>query len=150
MSGEIIETTGASNGIREMLSNAGYSDKAIQYYIEKPYMGVLSDADQVSEMTGTCGDTMAVYLKVTHGKVADVMYQVMGCAGAVSAAMAAVDLVKGKKIEDARDLEDGDIFRVLQDIPVKKHHCIQLAVKALHKTIDAYQQSQNPISKTQA
>ena len=150
MSGEIIETTGASNGIREMLSNAGYSDKAIQYYIEKPYMGVLSDADQVSEMTGTCGDTMAVSLKVTHGKVADVMYQVMGCAGAVSAAMAAVDLVKGKKIEDARDLEDGDIFRVLQDIPVKKHHCIQLAVKALHKTIDAYQQSQNPISKTQA
>ena len=150
MSGEIIETTGASNGIREMLSNAGYSDKAIQYYIEKPYMGVLSDADQVSEMTGTCGDTMAVYLKVTHGKVADVMYQVMGCAGAVSAAMAAVDLVKGKKIEDARDLEDGDIFRVLQDIPVKKHHCIQLAVKALHKTIDAYQQSQNPISKTQS
>ncbi len=147
MSGEIIETTGASNGIREMLSNAGYSDKAIQYYLEKPYMGVLSDADQVSEMTGTCGDTMAVYLKVAHGKVMDVMYQVMGCAGAVSAAMAAVDLVKGEKVEDARNLEDGDIFRVLEDIPVKKHHCIQLAVKALHKTIDAYQQSQNPSLK---
>jgi nitrogen fixation NifU-like protein len=142
MSGEIIETIGSSNGIREMLLNAGYSDKAIQYYLEKPYMGSLPDADQVSEMTGTCGDSMAVYLKVAHGKVTDVMYQVMGCAGAVSAAMAAVDLVKGKKIEDARNLEDGDIFRVLQDIPVQKHHCIQLAVKALHKTIDAYQQSQ--------
>ena len=89
----------------------------------------------------------AVYLKVAHGKVTDVMYQVMGCAGAVSAAMAAVDLVKGEKVEDARNLEDGDIFRVLEDIPVKKHHCIQLAVKALHKTIDAYQQSQNPSLK---
>jgi len=32
MSGEIIETTGASDGIKDMLSNAGYSDKAIQYY----------------------------------------------------------------------------------------------------------------------
>mgnify|MGYP001549574090 CR=1 FL=1 len=144
MPGEFIETTGASNGIREMLSNAGYSDKAIQYYLEKPYMGSLSNADQVSEMTGTCGDTMAVYLKVAHGKVTDVMYQVMGCAGAISAAMAAVDLVKGKKIEDARNLEDGDVFRVLQEIPVKKHHCIQLAVKALHKTIDAYQESHHP------
>jgi len=140
MSGEIIETGSSSDGIREMLSQSGYSDKAIQYYIEKPYMGSLPDADQVSEMTGTCGDTMAVYLKVTHGKITDVMYQVMGCAGAISAAMAAVDLVKGKNLQDARDLEDGDIFRVLQDIPVKKHHCIQLAVKALHKTIDAYQQ----------
>jgi len=141
MSGEIIETTAASNGIKEMLSNAGYSNRAIQYYIEKPYMGSLPDADQVSEMTGTCGDTMAVYLKAAHGKVMDVKYQVMGCAGAVSAAMAAVDLVKGKTIEDARNLEDSDIFRVLQDIPAKKHHCIQLAVKALHKAIDAYQQN---------
>ena len=140
MSGEIIETTVSSNGIKEMLSSAGYSDKAIQYYLEKPYMGSLPDADQVSEMTGTCGDTMAVYLKVADGKVMDVRYQVMGCAGAVSAAMAAVDLVKGKKLEDARNLEDGDIFHVLQDIPVKKHHCIQLAVKALHKSIDTYQQ----------
>ncbi len=149
MSGEKIETTGSSNGIKEMLSKAGYSDKAIQYYLEKPYMGSLADADQVSEMTGTCGDTMAVYLKVADGKVTDVMYQVMGCAGAVSAAMAAVDLVKGKTIEDARNLEDGDIFRLLKNIPVKKHHCIQLAVKALHKTIDAYQQSQIPNSKFQ-
>jgi len=51
-----------------------------------------------------------------------------------------LDLVKGKQIQEARRLEDGDVFRVLQEIPVKKHHCIHLAVKALHKTIDEYQQ----------
>jgi len=130
-----------ANGMVAMLAKAGYSDKAIQYYMEKPYMGSLSNADQVSEMTGSCGDTMAVYLKVDGDVVADVRYEVMGCAGAVSAAMAAVDLVKGKQIEEARKLEDGDVFRVLQEIPVKKHHCIQLAVKALHKTIDEYQQT---------
>ena len=75
MSGEIIETTGSSDGVKNMLSKAGYSDKAIQYYLEKPYMGSLPDADQVAEMTGTCGDTMAVYLKIADGKVSDVMYQ---------------------------------------------------------------------------
>ena len=137
---EIIETASNTNGMQEMLSKAGYSDKAIQYYMEKPYMGRLSNADQVSEMTGTCGDTMAVYLKVADDVIADVRYEVMGCAGAISAAMAAVDLVKGKQIGEARKLEDGDVFRVLQEIPVKKHHCIQLAVKALHKSIDEYQQ----------
>jgi len=137
---EIIGTAYQSNGMVEMLAKAGYSDIAIQYYMQKPYMGALADADQVSEMTGTCGDTMAVYLKVNDNVVDDVRYEVMGCAGAVSAAMAAVDLVKGKTIEEARRLADGDVFRVLQEIPVKKHHCIQLAVKALHKTIDEYQQ----------
>jgi nitrogen fixation NifU-like protein len=101
-------------------------------------MGSIADADQISEMTGSCGDTMGVYLKVTDGKIEDVKYEVMGCAGAVSAAMAAVDLIKGKTLEEARKLNDGAVFGVLQEIPTKKHHCIQLAVKALHKALDEY------------
>jgi nitrogen fixation NifU-like protein len=52
--------------------------------------------------------------------------------------MAVVDLVKGKAIEEAKKLVDGDIFRVLEEIPVQKHHCIQLAVKTLHKGLDEY------------
>jgi nitrogen fixation NifU-like protein len=127
-----------SDGIKEMLSKSGYSDRAIQYYIERPYMGTLAGADQVSEMTGTCGDTMGIYLKVEDGRIVDAMYQVLGCAGAISAAMAVVDLVKGKTIEAAKKLVDGDIFRVLEEIPVQKHHCIQLAVKTLHKGLDDY------------
>jgi nitrogen fixation NifU-like protein len=30
------------------------------------------------------------------------------------------------------------VFKVLKEIPVKKHHCIQLAVKTLHKALDAH------------
>jgi nitrogen fixation NifU-like protein len=126
------------DGTRKMLAVAGYSNKAINYYIEKPYMGSIPDADQVSEMTGTCGDTMGVYLKIQDGTILDAKYEVMGCAGAVSAAMAAVDLIKGKSLAEAREINDGTIFGVLEEIPVKKHHCIQLAVKTLHKAIDAY------------
>ena len=72
------------DGIKDMLAAAGYSAKAIKYYTEKPYMGTLPDADQCSEMTGSCGDTMEVYLKVENNVIRDVRYQVMGCAGAVS------------------------------------------------------------------
>jgi nitrogen fixation protein NifU and related proteins len=123
---------------RKMLAELGYSEKAINYYIEKPYMGSLQDADQVSEMLGTCGDTLKIFLKVDQGKIKDVRYQVLGCPGAISAAMASVDLVKGKQLEYARNINDGDVFNQLEDIPAKKHHCIQLAVKALHKAIDEY------------
>jgi nitrogen fixation NifU-like protein len=123
---------------RKMLAELGYSQKAISYYIEKPYMGSLQDADQVSEMLGTCGDTLKIFLKVDQGKIKDVRYQVLGCPGAISAAMASVDLVKGKHLEYARNIDDGDVFTQLEDVPAKKHHCIQLAVKALHKAIDEY------------
>jgi nitrogen fixation NifU-like protein len=89
-------------------------------------------------MTGTCGDTMGIYIKMDNGVVGDAKYQVMGCAGAISAAMAVVDLIKGKDLDYARSIDDGVVFKVLEEIPVKKHHCIQLAVKTLHKALDAY------------
>lgn len=129
---------GDMTGIREMLSGSGYSEKAIDYYTRKPHMGILADADFNSEMTGTCGDTMGITLKVENGTIVDAKYQVMGCAGAVASAMAAVDLIKGRSLEYARNIDDGTIFRVLEKIPAKKHHCIQLAVKTLHKAIDEY------------
>jgi nitrogen fixation NifU-like protein len=125
-----------TKAIEEMLTASGYSKTAINYYINKPYMGQIPDADITSEMTGTCGDTMGIYIKMDNGVVSDAKYQVMGCAGAISAAMAVVDLIKGKDLDYARSIDDGTVFKVLQQIPVKKHHCIQLAVKTLHKALD--------------
>jgi len=123
---------------QQMLLDCGYSEKAVRYFIEQPHMGSLPDADQISEMLGSCGDTMKIFLKIDDNTITDIRYQVVGCPGSNSASMAAVDLVKGKSVEQARNLNDGDMFKQIVDIPVKKHHCIQLAVKTLHKAIDEY------------
>ena len=131
---------------QQMLLDCGYSEKAVRYFIEQPYMGSLPDADQVSDMVGSCGDTMKIYLKIDDHTITDIRYQVLGCPGAISASMAAVDLVKGKSIEQARNLNDGDVFNKLVDLPVKKHHCIQLAVKTLHKAIDEYKNGHSDLS----
>jgi nitrogen fixation protein NifU and related proteins len=124
---------------QQMLLDSGYSETAVRYFIEQPYMGSLPDADQISEMLGSCGDTMKIFLKIKNNTITDIRYQVLGCPGAISASMAAVDLVKGRSIEQARNLNDGDVFNQLVDLPAKKHHCIQLAVKTLHKAIDEYE-----------
>ncbi|WP_300463140.1 iron-sulfur cluster assembly scaffold protein [Desulfobacula sp.] len=132
----IITTSDAE---RKMLADAGYADPAINYYLEKKYMGYIENADQVSENVGSCGDTMKVYLKIDDNHlIKDVRYEITGCAGAISAAMAAVDLVKGKTIDEALKINDGDVFKVLENIPEKKHHCIQLAVKTMHKGLQEY------------
>ena len=134
----VTEST-LSNAERKMLSDAGYADPAINYYLEKKYMGHIENADQISEKVGSCGDIMKVYLKVDDNNlIQDVRYEITGCAGAISAAMAAVDLVKGKTIDEALKMNDGDVFKVLENIPEKKHHCIQLAVKTMHQGIREY------------
>ncbi len=134
----ITEST-ISNAERKMLSEAGYGDPAINYYLEKKYMGIIENADIISQKIGSCGDIMKVYLTIDDNNIInDIRYEITGCAGAIAAAMAAVDLAKGKSIEDALKINDGDIFKVLENIPEKKHHCIQLAVKTMHKGIKEY------------
>ena len=128
------------NNIQEMLLDSGYSKKAISYYLEKPNMGSLPEADQVTEMTGPCGDTMKVYLKLNKGRIEDAKFQVLGCPGAVASAMALADLIKGKSLENALLIKDRDIFRCLVGIPDEKQDCIRLAAKTLEKAIHDYEE----------
>ena len=129
--------------LQEILSGSGYSQKAIDYYLDKPSMGSLADADQVTELTGPCGDTMKVYLKVNDNYISDAKIQVLGCPGAVSAAMVAMELAKGKTLDDACDIKDRDIYRILEQLPEQKQHCIRLAVKTLQKAIQEYKVNNN-------
>lgn len=130
-----LEDTAA---VQEMLSGSGYSDIAIEYYLNQTNMGSLADADQVSEMTGPCGDTMKVYLRLDHGRIEDAKVQVLGCPGAVASAMVAMELAKGKTVEQAHTIKDRDIYRVLEEVPEQKQHCIRLSIKALQKALDEY------------
>jgi nitrogen fixation protein NifU and related proteins len=129
--------------LQEILSGSGYSQKAIDYYLDKPSMGSIADADQVTELTGPCGDTMKVYLKVNDSQISDAKIQVLGCPGAVSAAMVAMELAKGKTLDDAYDIKDRDIYRILEQLPEQKQHCIRLAVKTLQKAIQEYKVNNN-------
>jgi nitrogen fixation NifU-like protein len=134
-----VETTTAEDtreNVRAMLMESGYSNTAIDYYIDQPSMGSLADANQISELTGQCGDTMKVYLKMNDGIIEDAKIQVLGCPGAISAAMVAMEMIKGMTIEQARKITDRDIFRRLVEIPDQKQHCIRLAVKTMNKAFD--------------
>ena len=127
-----------TDSVQEMLAGSGYSDKAIEYYLNRPKMGSLPDANQVSELTGPCGDTMKIYLRLDDGRIEDAKIQVLGCPGAVASAMVAMELATGKTIEEAHNIKDRDIFRVLEALPDQKQHCIRLAVKTLQKALDEY------------
>ena len=124
--------------IRDLLSGSGYSDKAITYFLNKTNMGILPDADQVTELTGPCGDTMKIYLKLGDGRIKDAKIQVLGCPGAIASAMAAMELIRGKTIEEAMTIKDRDIFRMLEEIPDQKQHCIRLTNKTIKKAIEEY------------
>jgi nitrogen fixation NifU-like protein len=125
-------------GLIELLRKAGYSEKAIDYYIKKLNVGIIEGADAVDSYTGLCGDSMKVYLKVEKGVIRDAKFQAIGCAGAFASGSALTEMVKGKTLKEAEKITEKDVIRELEELPGPKLHCARLAVDALRKSIESY------------
>ena len=122
----------------DLLRKAGYSEKAIDYYIRKLNVGVIEGAEAVDSYTGLCGDSMKVYLKVEKGVVRDAKFQAIGCAGAFASGSALTEMVKGITLKEAKKITEHDVVKDLKELPGPKLHCARLAVDALRKSIESY------------
>ncbi|MEA1997224.1 MAG: iron-sulfur cluster assembly scaffold protein [Gemmatimonadota bacterium] len=124
--------------IIELLKKSGYSDKAIEYYMKRLNVGDIENPSAHFEYTGPCGDTMEFYLTIESGIVKDVKFQAIGCAGSYSSGSALAEMIKGKKIEQVKDLSVEDITNHLGGLPDQKIHCALLAKRTLEKAIGEY------------
>jgi NifU-like protein involved in Fe-S cluster formation len=104
----------------------------------KVNVGELSDPNAYAIYTGPCGDTMEFFLKVEDGTIKDASFQAIGCAGAFSSGSALSDMIRGKKLEEAEEIEKEGIIAFLGKIPMQKVHCACLAKRTLRKAIAAY------------
>lgn len=121
----------------KILSALGYSDKAIRYFIDKPFMGRLPDPDLTCEYSGDCGDQLILDLKLDQDRIVDARFEVDGCPGSISSAMALADMIRGMCLEEARKLEVESLQLYVEGLPETKVHCLRLAVSTLHELIDA-------------
>ena len=128
------------NAVYNMLSESGYSDKAIEYFQAKENIGVLEDADQVTDLVGPCGDTMKISLDIRKERICDAKIQVLGCPGAVASGCALMNLTKGKTLEEASQIDLDKLYAELEKLPDKKIHCARLAIKTLKKALKEYEE----------
>lgn len=129
-----------NNDVSEMLSETGYSDKAIQYFLGKESIGVIEDANQITDVTGPCGDTMKISLNIEDDRISDAKMQVLGCPGAVASGCAVASLAKGRSLEEAGRINLEVLYKELEKLPDQKIHCARLAIRTLKKALEAYQQ----------
>ena len=135
-----------ADDVYQMLSESGYANRAIEYFQSKQNIGIIEDADQVTDLTGPCGDTMKISLKIDGDRINDARIQVLGCPGAVASGCALVSLAKGKTLQEARDIDLDELYRELEKMPDQKVHCARLAIKTLQKTLEQYQEQQRDIT----
>ena len=125
--------------VYKILSESGYSDKAIEYFQAKENMGVLEDADQITDLVGPCGDTMKISFTIDGETINDAKIQVLGCPGAVASGCAVVNLTKGKTLDEASKIDLDVLYKEVEKLPDKKIHCARLAIKTLQKALKEYE-----------
>jgi nitrogen fixation NifU-like protein len=100
--------------------------------------GQLPEANGTGRITGPCGDTMMIYLRIGKESIDEVRFQVDGCAFSRTCVSIAASLAKGKTLEEAWDIDEHRILRCLSGIPSEERHCAVLARDTLRQAIENY------------
>ena len=109
---------------------------------EKHAVGRFDPADPnvATGMTGapSCGDVMRLQLKLNGDTIEDVKFKTYGCGSAIASSTMFVEMLKGKTVEEAKQIKDKDIAKAL-DLPPIKLHCSVLAEESIAKAIEDWE-----------
>jgi nitrogen fixation NifU-like protein len=119
-----------------------YSEKVLDHY-ENPRNVGSFDKDDKQVGTGmvgapACGDVMKLQIKVNEsGIIEDARFKTYGCGSAIASSSLLTEWVKGKTLDEAREIKNTDIAEELALPPVKVH-CSVLAEDAIKAAIENY------------
>ena len=89
-----------------------------------------------------CGDVMTLQIKCeakdnTH-VIKDVKFKTYGCGSAIASSSELVDMLKGKTLEEAKNIKNVEIAEAL-DLPPIKIHCSVLAEDSIKQAVEDYE-----------
>ena len=99
-----------------------------------------TDPNVATGMTGApaCGDVMRLQLKLDGNTIEDVKFKTYGCGSAIASSTLFVDMLKGKTIQEAKQIKDKNIAEALELPPIKLH-CSVLAEESIAKAIEDWE-----------
>ena len=115
-----------------------YSETTIDHAMNPRNLGEMKNADGFAEVTGSCGDTLKIWLRVRNGTIAQTTFMTDGCGTAIASGSMVTELVKGRTIPEARGISQQDILNALGGLPEESEHCALLAANTLKAAIRDY------------
>ena len=113
-----------------------YSDKTINMFLRTKDNRKIDSPDGFARITGSCGDTMKIFLKVDNGIIIDSSFQTDGCNPSIASGGMVAQMAKGKGIAKIKKLTPQDILDALGGLPEENEHCAWLAVDTLKEALE--------------
>ena len=120
--------------------NMAYSSQVVDHYENPRNVGKFDIDDSVGTgMVGApaCGDVMRLQIKVKDGVITDARFKTYGCGSAIASSSLVTEWVKGRTLDQAREITNSRIAEELA-LPPVKIHCSILAEDAVKAAINDY------------
>jgi nitrogen fixation NifU-like protein len=115
-----------------------YSEAAVEHGMNPRNLGDLEDADGFARLTGPCGDTMSIWLKINGETIINTSFMTDGCGTTIASGSMVTEMAKGKSIGEARKISQQDVLDALGGLPEESKHCALLAANTFKEAIKDY------------
>ena len=118
------------------MAQAQFNETVMDHFMNPRNVGEIENADAVGEAgSAQCGDAMTLYLKIENGIIKDAKFMTFVCGAAIASSSRITELLKGKSIDDALALTNGEVLKALGGLPEAKIHCSVMAEEAVRLAI---------------
>jgi nitrogen fixation NifU-like protein len=117
---------------------AGYTEVVMDHAQNPRNVGSIEKADGVAMVTGPCGDTMEIWLRVREDVIKEVTFWTDGCGTSIASGSMVTELAKEKTIREAMRISQRDVLDALGGLPEESQHCALLAADTLKEAVKDY------------
>ena len=119
-------------------TRAAYGDIAFQRWLKPLYMGAMDKPDGYGRVTGSCGDTMEIFLKFENERVQDASFQTDGCGSSTVCGSFAAEMALGRSPNEIIHITGEAILGKVENFPEEDKHCAFLSADALQEALNDY------------
>lgn len=117
---------------------AGYSPRLKEELFNAQNIGRIENPDSQVRITGICGDTIEMSLRMQDEKIQEIQFLTDGCGFTVACASYVTRTSRGKSVEEALTIKPEDVDQYFEGLPEENKHCAKLAVMTLHALLEEY------------
>jgi tRNA (adenine37-N6)-methyltransferase len=128
--------------------SAAPSGRVMDHGTQPSHRGIMEKAAVYAKITGPCGDTDEMFLRIHRGRVKEARFITDGCVFSTAACDAAAHLAMGKTIGECLAIDQQVILDYLEDMPDDHAHCALLASRTLHAAVKSAKRKNKKIIKT--
>ncbi|TFG91852.1 MAG: iron-sulfur cluster assembly scaffold protein [Syntrophobacterales bacterium] len=112
-----------------------YSEALIEHGVNPRHYGSINDPEGYAKITGDCGDTVEIYLRVRNGAVEESKFNTDGCIFTIAACSATAEMAEGKTLSACIGINQSAILDCLEKMPADHEHCALLAARTFQQAL---------------